>query len=119
MALARRPRAVLSSRSWSSMSERSRRLFWTMIIAAPRTISPSRTLSVMSTRAGLEAQLHSEYRSLVAALGPWRQVFDLRDTPSQIKTRGPAESAIFRSGDVTLYRFGPTIVVQRRLSGWT
>src|SRR5207237_6775462 len=78
-----------------------------------------RTLLVMSARAGLEAQLHAEYRSLVAALGPWRQVFDLRDTPSQIKTRGPAESAIFRSGDVTLYRFGPTIVVQRRLSGWT
>ena len=73
----------------------------------------------MSARAGVEAQLLAEYRSLVDALGPWRQVFDLRDTPSQIKTRGPAESAIFRSGDVTLYRFGPTVVVQRRLSGWT
>ena len=73
----------------------------------------------MSARAGVEAQLLAEYRSLVAVLGPWRQVFDLRDTPSQIKTRGPAESAIFRSGDVTLYRFGPTVVVQRRLSGWT
>jgi len=73
----------------------------------------------MSARAGLETQLYAEYRSLVAALGDWRQVFDVRETPSQITTRGPAESAIFRSGDVTLYRFGPTIVVQRRLSGWT
>ena len=61
----------------------------------------------MSARSSLESQLEAEYRSLVAALGPWAQVFDLRDRPSQITVRGPAESAIFRSGDVTVYRFGP------------
>ena len=73
----------------------------------------------MATRPALEAQLDAEYRSLVEALGPWAEVFDLRDSPSQVKLRGPAESAIFRSGDVTIYRFGPTLVVHRRLSGWT
>src|SRR5438105_15767268 len=46
-----------------------------------------RTLRVMSGRAGLEAQLHAEYRLLLAALGPWRNVFDLRDTPSHVTTR--------------------------------
>jgi hypothetical protein len=73
----------------------------------------------MSARSSLETQLEAEYRSLVSALGPWAKVFDVRDHPSQIKVRGPAESAIFRSGDVTLYRFGPSLVVHRRLSGWT
>jgi hypothetical protein len=73
----------------------------------------------MSARASLESQLLIEYRSLAAALGPWAKVFDLRDRPSEIKMRGPAESAIFRSGDVTLYRFGPSLMVHRRLSGWT
>src|SRR5436305_3345285 len=73
----------------------------------------------MSARSSLETQLEAEYRSLVADLGPWAQVFDLRDRPSQIKVRGPAESAIFRSGDVTIYRFGPSLMVHRLLSGWT
>jgi hypothetical protein len=73
----------------------------------------------MSRASTLETQLHAEYRSLVAALGPWAEVFDLRDTPSGIKVRGPAESAIFRSGDVTIYRFGPSLMVHRTLSGWT
>ena len=73
----------------------------------------------MSARSSLESQLEAEYRSVVAALGPWAQVFDLRDRPSQITVRGPAESAIFRSGDVTVYRFGPSLMVHQRLSGWT
>jgi hypothetical protein len=63
--------------------------------------------------------LEAEYTSLVSALGPWAKVFDVRDRPSQITVRGPAESAIFRSGDVTVYRFGPSLMVHRRLSGWT
>jgi len=67
----------------------------------------------------LDMQLRAEYHSLLEALGPWAKVFDLRETPSQVKVRGPAESAIFRSGDVTVYRFGPTLVAHRRLSGWT
>ena len=54
---------------------------------------------------------------LPAQLRPgWRGV-DYR--PSQITVRGPAESAIFRSGDVTVYRFGPSLMVHQRLSGWT
>jgi hypothetical protein len=73
----------------------------------------------MSARTSLESQLQIEYRSLVADLGPWATVFDVRDTPSETKVRGPAESAIFRSGDVTFYRFGPSLMVHRRLSGWT
>ena len=73
----------------------------------------------MSARSSLETQLLTEYRSLVAALGPWAEMFDLRDRPSQITVRGPAESAIFRSGDVTIYRFGPSLMVHRKLSGWT
>ena len=73
----------------------------------------------MSARSSLESQLEAEYRSLVADLGPWAQVFDLRDRPSQITVRGPAESAIFRSGDVTIYRFGPSLMVHQHLSGWT
>ena len=73
----------------------------------------------MSPRSSLETQLEAEYRSLVADLGPWAQVFDLRDRPSQITVRGPAESAIFRSGDVTIYRFGPSLMVHQHLSGWT
>lgn len=80
---------------------------------------PCRTLRVMSARSTLESQLETEYRSLVAALGPWAQVFDLRDRPSQITVRGPAESAIFRSGDVTVYRFGPSLMVHQQLAGWT
>src|SRR5438270_12031897 len=73
----------------------------------------------MSARSSLETQLEAEYTSLVSALGPWAKVFDVRDRPSQITVRGPAESAIFRSGDVTIYRFGPSLMVHRRLSGWT
>src|SRR3954454_7547004 len=73
----------------------------------------------MSARSSLESQLETEYRSLVKALGPWAKVFDLRDRPSQITVRGPAESAIFRSGDVTVYRFGPSLMVHQRLAGWT
>jgi hypothetical protein len=73
----------------------------------------------MSARSSLESQLEAEYRSLVADLGPWAQVFDLRDRPSQITVRGPAESAIFRSGDVTVYRFGPSLMVHQHISGWT
>ena len=67
----------------------------------------------------LDTQLRIEYRALLEALGPWARVFDLREVPSQVKVRGPAESAIFRSGDVTVYRFGPTLMIHRRLSGWT
>jgi hypothetical protein len=73
----------------------------------------------MSARSSLESQLEAEYRSLVADLGQWAQVFDLRDRPSQITVRGPAESAIFRSGDVTIYRFGPSLMVHQHLSGYT
>jgi len=73
----------------------------------------------MAARSTLETQLLTEYRSLVAALGPWAAMFDLRDRPSQITVRGPAESAIFRSGDVTIYRFGPSLMVHQLLSGWT
>jgi hypothetical protein len=73
----------------------------------------------MSARSSLESQLEAEYRSLVDDLGPWAQVFDLRDRPSQITVRGPAESAIFRAGDVTIYRFGPSLMVHQLLSGWT
>ena len=73
----------------------------------------------MSAQSSLETQLEAEYRSLIADLGPWAQVFDLRDRPSQITVRGPAESAIFRSGDVTIYRFGPSLMVHQHLSGWT
>src|SRR3954467_5610119 len=73
----------------------------------------------MTTRSPLETQLEAEYRNLVADLGPWAQVFDMRDRPSQITVRGPAESAIFRSGDVTVYRFGPSLMVHQHLSGWT
>jgi hypothetical protein len=73
----------------------------------------------MSARTSLESQLEAEYRSLVSALGPWAKVFDVRDRPSQVTVRGPAESAIFRSGDVTVYRFGPSLMVHQRLGGWT
>ena len=67
----------------------------------------------------LDMQLRAEYHSLLEALGPWAKVFDLRETPSQVKVRGPAESAIFRSGDVTVYRFGPSLMVHQHLAGWT
>ena len=63
--------------------------------------------------------MEAEYTSLVSALGPWAKVFDVRDRPRQITVRGPAESAIFRSGDVTIYRFGPSLMVHQHLSGWT
>jgi len=90
-----------------------------MPMAHPVPLRGGRLLRVMSARNSLETQLTTEYRSLVAALGPWSEVFDLRETPSQITVRGPAESAIFRSGDVTLYRFGPSLMVHRKMSGWT
>ncbi len=90
-----------------------------MPMAHTAPLSGCRLLTVMSARSSLETQLLAEYRSLVAALGQWGTVFDLRDRPSQITVRGPAESAIFRSGDVTLYRFGPSLMVHRKLSGWT
>src|SRR5436305_12885996 len=73
----------------------------------------------MSAQSSLETQLEAEYRSLIADLGPWAQVFDLRDRPSQITVRGPAESAIFRSRAVTISRFGPSLLVHQHLSGWS
>src|SRR4051812_23926598 len=73
----------------------------------------------MSARSPLEPQLEAESRTLAPALAPWARVFDMRDPPSQITVRGPAESAIFRSGDVTVYRFGPSLMVHQHLSGWT
>ena len=90
-----------------------------MPMAHTAPLSGCRLLTVMSARSSLETQLLTEYRSLVTALGSWAEMFDLRDRPSQITVRGPAESAIFRSGDVTIYRFGPSLMVHRKLSGWT
>ena len=58
----------------------------------------------------------AEYRSLVRDLGTWADTFDVRsDARPQITLRGATESSTFTTGDVSVYRFGKSIVVQRRL----
>ena len=58
----------------------------------------------------------AEYRSLVRDLGTWAETFDVRsDARPQITLRGATESSTFTTGDTSVYRFGKSIVVQRRL----
>jgi hypothetical protein len=60
----------------------------------------------------------AEYRSLVRDLGTWADAFDVRsDARPQITLRGAMESSTFTTGDTSVYRFGNSIVVQRRLPG--
>jgi hypothetical protein len=57
-----------------------------------------------------------EYRSLVRDLGAWAEAFDVNpDARPRVTLRGATESSTFTTGDVSVYRFGRSIVVQRQL----
>jgi hypothetical protein len=58
----------------------------------------------------------AEYRSLVRDLGTWADALDVRpDAQPQVILRGATESSTFTTGEVSVYRFGKSIVIQRRL----
>ena len=58
----------------------------------------------------------AEYRNLVRDLGAWAETFEVRaDVRPHVTLRGATESSTFTAGDVSVYRFGKSIVVQRRL----
>ena len=58
----------------------------------------------------------SDYQRLVQDLGPWADTFDVRaDARPRIVLRGATESSTFIVGDTSVYRFGKSMVVQRRL----
>ena len=58
----------------------------------------------------------SDYQRLVQDLGPWAETFGVRaDARPRIVLRGATESSTFIVGDTSVYRFGKSMVVQRRL----
>ena len=58
----------------------------------------------------------SDYQRLVQDLGPWAETFNVRaDARPRIVLRGATESSTFIVGDTSVYRFGKSMVVQRRL----
>lgn len=58
----------------------------------------------------------SDYRRLVQDLGTWAETFGIRaDARPRIVLRGATESSTFIVGDTSVYRFGRSLVIQRRL----
>jgi hypothetical protein len=58
----------------------------------------------------------SDYQRLVRDLGTWAETFGVRaDARPRIVLRGATESSTFIVGDTSVYRFGKSLVVQRRL----
>jgi hypothetical protein len=58
----------------------------------------------------------SDYQRLVRDLGTWAETFGVRaDARPRIVLRGATESSTFIVGDTSVYRFGKSMVVQRRL----
>jgi hypothetical protein len=58
----------------------------------------------------------SDYRRLVQDLGTWAETFGVRaDARPRIVLRGATESSTFIVGDTSVYRFGRSMVIQRRL----
>lgn len=58
----------------------------------------------------------SDYRRLVQDLGTWSDTFGVRsDATPRIVLRGATESSTFIVGDTSVYRFGKSMVVQRKL----
>lgn len=58
----------------------------------------------------------SDYHRLVRDLGTWADTFDVAaDARPRIVLRGATESSTFIVGDTSVYRFGKSLVVQRRL----
>jgi hypothetical protein len=57
-----------------------------------------------------------DYRRLVRDLGTWAEAFNMApDAQPKIVLRGATESSTFIVGDSSAYRFGKSIVLQRRL----
>ena len=58
----------------------------------------------------------SDYRRLVQDLGTWAETFGVRaDARPRIVLRGATESSTFIVGDTSVYRFGRSLMIQRRL----
>ena len=58
----------------------------------------------------------SDYHRLVRELGAWAETFGVRmDARPRIVLRGATESSTFVVGDTSIYRFGKSLVIQRRL----
>ena len=58
----------------------------------------------------------SDYQRLVRELGPWAETFGVRnDARPRIVLRGATESSTFIVGDTSVYRFGKSLMVQKRL----
>jgi hypothetical protein len=58
----------------------------------------------------------SDYHRLVRELGAWAETFGVRmDARPRIVLRGATESSTFVVGDTSVYRFGKSLVIQRRL----
>jgi hypothetical protein len=58
----------------------------------------------------------ADYRRLVRDLGTWAEAFNMRpDARPKVVLRGATESSTFIVGDSSAYRFGKSIVLQRRL----
>jgi hypothetical protein len=58
----------------------------------------------------------ADYRRLVEDLGTWADTFGVRaDARPRVVLRGPTESSTFIVGEVSVYRFGKSMVVQRKL----
>lgn len=58
----------------------------------------------------------SDYQRLVRDLGPWADTFGVRsDARPRIVLRGATESSTFIVGDTSVYRFGKSLMVQRKL----
>jgi hypothetical protein len=59
---------------------------------------------------------HSDYRRLVQDLGTWAETFGVRaDACPRVVLRGATESSTFIVGDTSVYRFGKSLMIQRRL----
>jgi hypothetical protein len=58
----------------------------------------------------------ADYHRLVRDLGTWADTFSVdADARPRIVLRGATESSTFIVGDTSVYRFGKSLVVQRRL----
>ena len=58
----------------------------------------------------------SDYQRLVRDLGTWAETFGVRaDARPRIVLRGATESSTFIVGDTSVYRFGKSLLVQRKL----
>jgi hypothetical protein len=58
----------------------------------------------------------SDYQRLVRDLGTWSDTFGVSaDARPRIVLRGATESSTFIVGDTSVYRFGKSLVIQRRL----